>query len=327
MDDLDTIDDESDSETEVIGPFAEPADSLDALSDSLLPTLSARIWNACCWPERMADGWKMGDFKFIIIETFPEPNTILYVQFWSEPGEPVLMEVCSGEWSPPSVKYVQRRQRELLRSLGFTIGGEARNFQKEIAIANVAQAEHAAREALRILFDGFGYRGQWPLQLSLERDERASPEFVHMSLTREDLAKLLAEHGYPAVVPADGDPNLVVARRGHLRFAARMYEAIPKSSLYAAAMLQTLVDTSRDVSDATLLDVCGELPGVSVARRSGHEIRLTMPLQFRGGVTSDWIAASIHRWISCVRRCERLLGAGRRHSARRAPRGTAPQVH
>src|SRR5688572_14518810 len=143
----------------------------------------------------MADGWSIGDYQFVVIEISPEPTTSLYVQFWSEPGEEVLMEVCSGEWSPGSVKYVQKSQRALLRSLGFRIDGEARNFSKELRITKVSEAETAARETLRILFDGFGFRGQWPLQIQVERDSRAEQQLVYSSFTPEDFAKLLSEHG------------------------------------------------------------------------------------------------------------------------------------
>ena len=164
-----------------------PVETFEQLCDVFLPTVAARIWATCCWPARMADGWSIGDYQFAIIEVSPEPETCLYVQFWSEPGEEVLMEVCSGEWSPGSVKYVQKPQRDLLRTLGFRIGGEARNFRKELSITKVSEAEAAARETLRILFEGFGFRGQWPLKIEVERDSRAEQRLVYRKQFRAEM--------------------------------------------------------------------------------------------------------------------------------------------
>ena len=40
----------------LLGEPSEPITSLDDLRERCLPTLTARIWETCCWPERMADG-------------------------------------------------------------------------------------------------------------------------------------------------------------------------------------------------------------------------------------------------------------------------------
>src|SRR2546426_6517890 len=50
---------------------SEPITSIDELRETCLPTLTARIWETCCWPERMSDGRKVGDFNFIVIEYPP----------------------------------------------------------------------------------------------------------------------------------------------------------------------------------------------------------------------------------------------------------------
>ena len=132
--------------------------SLGELERRCLARLSAHIWSTCCWPDAMGEnGWKIGDFKFVVVSTGAGE---IYVQFWSEPREIVSAEVSSGEWSPATLKHLGREQRQVLTSLGYVIGGEAGNFQKEVEITTSAQAEAAAREVLHILFDVFGYRGQ-----------------------------------------------------------------------------------------------------------------------------------------------------------------------
>src|SRR5258706_13044923 len=103
---------------------SEPITSLDDLRERGLPTLTARIWETCCWPERMADGWKVGDYNFIVISFPPvgDDRTRLYVQFWWEPYDPVVVEVCSGNCNPCAVKYVRPPQRQALEGLGLSIG-------------------------------------------------------------------------------------------------------------------------------------------------------------------------------------------------------------
>ena len=84
----DPFSDESDVET--IGPLKARVTTLEQLSTHFLPTVAARIWETCCWPDRMADGWDIGDSKFIVCSISPESKTELYVQLWSEPRESVL---------------------------------------------------------------------------------------------------------------------------------------------------------------------------------------------------------------------------------------------
>jgi hypothetical protein len=94
------------SEREVIlEPRKEPLASLEELTEACLPTLTARLWATCCWSATMTGAWKIGDHNFLIAEVRPDPETCLYVQFWSEPHVPVVAEVCSGEWNPGAVKY------------------------------------------------------------------------------------------------------------------------------------------------------------------------------------------------------------------------------
>jgi hypothetical protein len=320
----DTVDDVDDpaAPNEVVAPRSEPVTTFDELCERYLPTLAARIWTTCRWPERMADGWNIGDFRFIVIAVSPEPETQLYVQFWSEPHEPVPMEVCSGEWSPPSLKYVQREQRKLLQSLGFRKSGEAKNFGKEVTIANAAQAEAAAREALWIFYEAFGYRGQWPLELRLERGTRADVRPVHESLTPEDFAKLLAEHGYHADLQITEDSPVILARRARRHFTVRLDWQVPGNNLYAAMLLDTLVDVGGFVSDEGLVALTLQLPGMALQRFESEGLRLSMAIRLEGGVTDAWIVHSVSYFLDAVRQCERLLRAATKQASK--ARRTAP---
>jgi len=203
--------------------------TLEEIYQQDLPTAATRIWKTCQWAERGSGSWRIGDYKFLVISITPEPETTLYVQFWSEPDEDVVAEVCSGEWAPDALKFVQQRQRELMRLLGYDTGGRAKNFRKVISIRNAAEAEQVARETLRIFYDCFDYRGQWPLSFHGKRGGRAESVPVYQALTPEDFAKLAASDGYTTSVASTGDGPVVLAQRGDRQVAARLFSRIPKS--------------------------------------------------------------------------------------------------
>jgi hypothetical protein len=301
---------------ETIPPLERQIQSLDQLCDALLPSVAAHIWRACCWPDRMKDGWKIGDHCFVVFSLTPERNTELYVQFWSEPQEPVLVEVCSGEWSPGSVKYVQARQRALLASLGYEIGGEAKNLRRLVRINSVADAEAAAREMLRIFYDALGYRGQWALDVRLERGERAEAGYMYTAVTPEDLAKLAAARGYTAAVGTDDDGEpIVVLRRGRTRFAG-LFGAAHSEALHDIVILDVSLPSPKEMTAAALTRLAGELPGVVVRAGGSMTVRLSMLLRLGGGVTAEWIAQSLDHWAIAVAKCRRLLLATSRENRR-----------
>jgi hypothetical protein len=312
------------SGTERLPALSHPVQTLEALHQQYLPDVAAHIWRTCCWPERMAQGWKMGDHRFVVFSITPERETNLYVQYWSEPNDAVLAEVCSGEWSPGSVKYVQAPQRELLESLGFTKGGEAKNFQKELQIDGVAAAEEAARETLRIFFEAFGFRGQWPLEVHAERGERADAAYVYESLTPEDFEKLLLEIGFTPILTEDAGGPVLLVHRGRQRFTARFARRVPKNNLYRLVILDTLLPAAGDLADPVMRELHSRFPGVTVSRSEMREARLSMALRLDGGVTAAWLASALEEWSVSVARCRRLLGGGRRRGA--GPRGS-PHVH
>jgi hypothetical protein len=300
-------------------------DTLDAMCDRLLPTVAARVWSTCCWATRMGNSWRIGDYSFLVVSIEPEPGTELYLQFWSEPKEQVLFEVCSGEWSPPSVKYVQKPQRDLLRSFGFAQGGRANNFRKVVSISSVAEAEHAAREVLRILFECFDYRGQWPLEFKGTRARRAEQEYVHVSLTPDDFAKLVAEEGYDATVTtADGGPLVVLDRDGR-RFTARFDGKVADNNLYTAVLLDSFV--TAVATDAALMKLNARFPGITVQMYGDRNVRLSMPLFIGGGVTQRWILGAVHYWTVNVRRCARLLTREMKRKPAQKGVSSMPSIH
>jgi hypothetical protein len=283
--------------------------TLEEIYQKDLPTVATRLWKTCQWAERGSGSWRIGDYRFLVISITPEPGTTLYVQFWSEPEEDVVAEVCSGEWAPDALKYVQNRQRELIRSLGYDTGGHAKNFRKVVSIRSVAEAEEVARETLRIFYDCFDYRGQWRLEFHGKRGGRAESVPVYQALTPEDFAKLVASDGYTATVASSDDGPVVLAQRGGRQVAARLYGLLPKSSLYRVIVLDAVLDPGGPISDSTLAELNGALPDATVVRHGVSEIAVSAMLRLEGGVTANWILRSLDAWQSAVRECERSLQA------------------
>jgi hypothetical protein len=276
-------------------------ETLEELLDRCLPTVAARLWATCSWAESMSEGWKIGDYTFLILAAIPEPEAQIYIQFWSEPHEPVVAEVSSGEWSPGTLKYVRASHRRQLKAFGFQIGGRASNFRKEIQISTAQEAEIAARETLQILFDVFGYRGQWPLTLKRHEGQRANIEHTYTSLTPEDFAKLALAGGWRTRIVAEQAPaedvRAVLLRRGSRESIAILEDRVPKNNLYTSIRLQTRF--LPGATDQAVQRVNADLRFVRARQREGVWV-LDCTLTLAGGVTAEWLLQALSRWhLSC----------------------------
>ncbi len=310
----------------LLGDLNEPITSLDDLRERCLPTLTARIWETCCWPERMADGWKVGDYNFIVISFPPvgDDRTELYVQFWSEPFEPVLVEVCSGNWNPGAVKYVRHPQRQALEELGFAIGGKAGNFRKEVVVRSPDEAEQAASDALAIIFHVLGYRGEVPLSINCHRGERAGHAAVHRSLSPEDLLKLALEAGFRASeLPREDDTPVVTLSRGRFGAIALLGSRVRDANLFASVLLRTVVRSSAQRSPRPAGRIQRRLAPAILIESSDGTVWAQTELVFDGGVTAEWIIRSLNRWRATVRECERVMKVSPKpDTSERQPRST-----
>ena len=284
----------------------EPVTSIDALVEQCHRALSAQLWTTCCWSED-GSGWKIGDFNYLVVSVAPDADTSLYVQFWSEPRERVLTEVGSGEWCPGAIRYIGPAQRKALDARGYTRGGRARNFGKELVIDSPAAAEAAALEVLHIFFEVFGYRGQWRLDIERHRGERADHDPVYTSVTPDDFAKIAAHAGCHATVTNSGDTPLVALTSGQREFLAVMDWRVPKQNLYSLVALQAELTLKQPVSDEAISRVNAMMRVVKAWRTDSRAVRLHMPLVLDGGVTAAWLVQSLQHWIRSWRECERQL--------------------
>lgn len=302
-------------------PTPEPIASVDALVDQCLPALTTRLWQACCWPESEMGHWHIGDFRFAVVEFEPAPDASLYVQFWSEPLEPVLMEVASGHCNPGALRYVWHDQRRALEQRGFTVGGRARNFQKQAAIESPDDAERVARETLAIMFDVFRYRGQQPLCVKLHAGRRTEDRPVYTALTPDDFVKLALQGGFQVSRLTDRDGVPVVGlKRGRLRGTATLGSRIGAGAQFTSVLLRASVRDPAPVWPKRLRNDLAPLVPMSFVGDNDGGVQAETSLVLDGGVTAGWILAALDRWQAAVHKCRRGFDrAPAKPAARRLP--------
>src|SRR5262245_41228972 len=305
--------------------LSEPIELLETLLDRCLPSLTAQIWQTCCWPDtqRLAT---IGDYRFSIVQFEPVPDVALYIQLWSEPGEPALMEVSSGAWNPRAIKYVWRAQRRSLEECGFTVGGVARNFQKELRISSPEDAETVARDALTIFFDVLGYRGLQPLKMTLERGSRAEQRPVVTSLSPEDFIKIAEHRGYRAsLLVAESPSPVVTLQRGTFKGLAIFNAPISHRNLFGAVRLRA--DVGAESSQQPPAQPDEEFPALRVVVGQGR-VTADVSLMFDGGVTAEWVGNRLDRWRKAARKYRRLMLRQTKRAGRQEPAAKRPMsVH
>ena len=247
---------------------------------------------ACVWE----DGWQIGDFRFLIFSITVAPRTDVYVQFWSEPAEPVSWEVSSGKWNPPADEWLAGERAERIAAFGFEIAGRAENFQREVTIESLDDAKGVARTVIDILYAAFDYRGLSDLNVQIEHQSRSEMKRVLESFTPEDVMKVFTAHGYSLVSDnKDEDlPVLQVRTRGVVTTVA-FTDRIPDQHLFETVALLT-PDVSAQSEESA--------PGVPQGAGSSGPLgaaTLGVSLSFRGGVTAEWLAQRVLEWTEGIR--------------------------
>ncbi len=305
---------------------SKPITSIDELVAQCHRALSAQLWMTCRWSEG-GSNWKIGDYNYLVVSVEPDTDSSLYVQFWAEPRERVVMEIGSGESCPGAIRYIGSSQRNAIEARGYARGGRAGNYEKELVIDSAAAAEAAALEVLLIFFEVFAYRGQWRLSVERHRGERADHRPVFVSVTPEDLAKIAARAGYEAAVTISGDTRLVTLTRGRRKFLAVMDWRVAKQNLYSLVALQADVKLTQRVSEEVIAQVNSRLQFVKVWRTDARTVRICMPLVLDGGVTAAWLEKSLHHWMHSWRECERQLRRAAAPAKHQGPSPHAEVIH
>jgi hypothetical protein len=294
-----------------------------------LGPLTRMISAMCDWgPD---GGGRVGDVRFGILDVSVSEDLTFYVQFLTEPGEPVLVEAVSGALHPPIRAFLTPDRRRALTALGYRVGGGARNFQKEWRVTGPAAARGLAGELLGILFETYGYRGRQALRAHRQSDARTEPGAVFSTVTLSDARKMVEAAGL-APAPADLPHAPAHVRR---RAAARMLFVQQPYAFYVEMCapdrhcrgrflgvgLRAAFAGTAHVPDARLIDIGGALPFVRLYRDAERDVLVCLDLPLRGA-TAEYFQESLQRWLWVLMKVSTSLaglGQGRRRQARAIP--------
>jgi hypothetical protein len=267
---------------------------------ALEPIIRRWISAACTWDEAA-----IGDYRFVIFSMNVAPDTQVYVQFWSEPLEPVVWEVSSGRWNPPTDEWLRGERSRRIEAMGFTIGGEAENYERLVEIDSAAEVAATAKTVVRILTEVFEYRGTLPIHTQLVYEGRSETNDTYDSFTPEDIAKVFAGLGFRVekAVTEPGEPEeprLRCRKRGAFT-VVEFDERVDDENLYRRVRLSADLEIS-------------------------HEATLTMStvLPFGGGVTLGWLLERIAEWEHGLKEQRR---AARKDSSRTQVADSPGTVH
>jgi hypothetical protein len=279
--------------------------TLDEVRDRALQPLARMIASMCDWGAAGADG-RIGDVRFLAANFALSDNLGFYVQILTEPGEPVLAEAVSGALHQPIRAFMTPTRRKALASLGYRVGGGARNFQKEWRVTDPAAASGLAAELLGILFEVYGYRGRQPLRVSRHSDARSHTGAVLSAVTVDDVRKMAAGVGITAApfVPAG------IPARDRRSGAARLLRVSEPFSFYLEMCAPTrrckgwfhgvgfragFGGTSR-VPDARLVEIAGQVPFARLHRDSDGDVLLFWDLALTGA-TQEYFTGALKEWL------------------------------
>lgn len=224
------------------------------LTELLVPRIETLLRLVAVWGDDVGEEWNLGDHRYLILD-FKCGAAVLYVQFWSEPLDVLLVEVSSGNWCPPEHPRRDPVQRKALRSLGYRIGGKARNYQKEVPVSHASLGVLAA-EVVHILVDVLGYRGRTRLRAEALAETGDREAIVHDSVLPEDVWKLLTTMHLEVSgnVGSAAEPRMTALAPTGEELVVRLLDRVGRSGGFRQVVL--LREQGDDTAFATL-DVDG----------------------------------------------------------------------
>jgi hypothetical protein len=282
--------------------------SREALHAELTPIVAAWIRATCLWEAETV----IGDHRFVVFAIDVAPDTQVYIQFWSEPLEPVDWEVSSGRSNPRADEWLAGERSRRIEAFGFEIGGNAGNYYRDVTIRTESDVATVARRVVDVMFSAFDYRGLQPITAHLLYDTRAEPDFTYSSFTPEDLSKIFRACGFRVAAVDDGEdaPVLRAVRRG-IETRVVCVDRVRDERLYQRVMLTSDVEAAPAAAEGALdamAQATGGLP---------DSMQLGTTLIFEGGVTIGWVVRRLHEWNEMTRSCRQNA---RRRRGRRAAR-------
>ena len=294
-------------EAVVFGPVKRPLNRSE-LQSALGPVVRAWLGATCQWDELA-----IGDYRFVVFAFSPTPKVEVYVQFWSEPMEPVAWEVSSGRWHGPRDKWLAGRTQRI-EAFGFTLADGTENYTREVWIRSSADMTRVAREVVDIFYDAFDYRGQQPFTAKLVHEGRAEEQPVFNAFTPEDVSKLFAASGFRVeeAVTDDGemqDPPALRCRKRGLFTIVEFDDQVEGENLYRR--LRFSADLPASAEEVAALGS----PPPDAPEGAEPVVSISVVHPVGGGVTLAWLIERIGEWDAVIAARWRELRPGRRRRA------------
>ena len=276
--------------------------------------VAAHLAQVCAWPEQgRGRSWRPGDYSFYILEFEPQDDLKLFVQFWSEPGEKVLMEVCSPQSDPGATGWLSDSVREALAERGFDPGGEAVNFVKAIDAPDPSATAGLAREALAILTECLGYDGRQPLTYLFclgrrdgeQADDAAS--ILVRSLTLADLESLITAAGHSLQPLKDPARGFLASTQGVAYSAVLNSPQQGHSGHFGGLQLSAFAPVPESLSLAVVARLALDLPCARLGIDADGDLALMQTVVVEGGVTRQNLALQFGFWQQNLERVKQVL--------------------
>ena len=208
----------------------------------------------------------------------------------------MLWEVSSGKWNPPTDKWLAGERGQRIEALGFQLGGEAENYQRDVTIDSPAALATIARDVVELFYDAFDYRGMTALNASLSYEGRSELRPTYDAFAPDDLGKVFAACGYrveEAEIERDDEPPMLRCRKRGVATIVNFDEPVSDDALFGRATLSCELPVRRedepDLPPAPT-DV-GNVPPV---------LAISTVLLFSGGVTIDWLISRVQEWTTMI---------------------------
>jgi hypothetical protein len=248
----------------------------------------------CLWDRSTVP--PLGDYHSVVFNATPARNVGVYVQLWSLPDAPVLVEVSSGSQHSPSKRWLSPDLPARMERIGFEVG-RLGNYQREFRIRSKRDVERMAHRVIDIFYDAYDYRGTVPIDVQVVFDGRASETFVYDSFTPAEIARIATGLGcaariLPANVQADATATIVL-RKGAALVEVVLGDRAEDSNLYASGFVGSPVVPAAVKR------------GARTALRRGPRLRpdawrVGVTLSFEGGVTAEWVRQRLEYGMKLV---------------------------
>jgi hypothetical protein len=274
--------------------------------------VAAVVARTCDWGRPVTD-WHVGDYRFLVLEIKPARDVCLYVQIWSEPEEPVLVEVCSGAWNPTARPFVGPRQRAALRKRGYAVGGRARNYRKYWDLSPLADARALAAELVGILVDILGYRGNRALGMAYCSEGRTEEGLVFPALAVDDVKRMLGLAGCQVVdtTPTGPIPRGVTTRVIRVAqpfpfFVEMRIQTRKAPASFDAMRLVAPLPAGRGLPPQVLELIARECPFGRIIRDNEGDLLFVHDLLV-AGTTVRWFLMTLHVWKQTAQHAVEML--------------------